>query len=298
MKITAAVLPIAGLGTRFLPLSKVIPKEFFPLNSKPVIQYIVEEALEAGVKKIIFVVSPDKEKFLNKYFKEDKELLKLLKERKKNSAIETLKSIPKIKYEYVIQKEPYGDGDAILKAEKLVGKKPFLVLFGDDISFNENGPLMAEQLVKTFEEIKKPLLCLYKKPKKELFAYGVPKVTTKLSLLPSSSLQLPSSSLRGRSPKQSLCQIEDIVEKPEKNPPSSFALVGKYILTPEIFYYLKKEPLHNGEIGLAYALQDMIKDGKDVFGIEAEGKWLECGTKEKWFQAFLYLTKRPKKTIH
>lgn len=278
MKIDTAVLPIAGLGTRFLPLSKAIPKEFFPLDSKPVIQYIVEEALAAGVKKIIFVVSPDKERFLNKYFKEDKELLKLLKKRKKTSAIEALNSIPKIKYEYVFQKEPRGDGDAILKTEKLVGKKPFLVFFGDDISFNENGPLMAEQLVRAFEKIQKPLLCLYKKPKKELSSYGVPKI----------------SDIRGKFANISdkLVQISDIVEKPEKNPPSSFALVGKYILTPEVFYYLKKETPHNGEIGLAYALQDMIKDGKDVFGLEVAGKWLECGTMEKWIKTFFYLAKK------
>jgi len=271
MKVDTAVLPIAGLGTRFLPLSKAVPKEFIPLVTKPVIQYIVEEALAAGIKKIIFVVSPDKEKFLNKYFKKDKELLKLLKERKKTSAIEALNSIPKIKYEYVTQKEPRGDGDAILKAEKLVGKKPFLVLFGDDLAYNENGPLMTEQLVRTFNKIQKPLLCLYKKQKDELFAYGVPKIRD----------------IRGK-----LAEISDIIEKPQANPPSNFALVGKYILTPDIFYYLKKEEPHNGEIGLAYALQDMIKDGKKVFGLQVEGKWLECGTMDKWIQSFLYLNKK------
>jgi len=268
MKITTAVLPIAGLGTRFLPLSKVIPKEFFPLGPKPVVQHIIEEVLEAGVKKIIFVISPEKEKFLNNYFQEDKELLKLLRKRKKTSAIEALKSVPKIKYEYVFQRKPHGDGDAILKAEKLVGNKPFLVLFGDDLAYNENGPLMAEQLVRTFNKIQKPLLCLYKKQKDELFAYGVPKIRD----------------IRGK-----LAEISDIIEKPQANPPSNFALVGKYILTPDIFYYLKKEEPHNGEIGLAYALQDMIKDGKKVFGLQVEGKWLECGTMDKWIQSFTYM---------
>ena len=268
MQITTAVLPIAGLGTRFLPLSKVIPKEFFPLGLKPVIQHIIEEVLEAGVKKIIFVISPEKEKFLNNYFQEDKELLKLLRKRKKTSAIEALKSVPKIKYEYVFQRKPHGDGDAILKAEKLVGNKPFLVLFGDDLAYNENGPLMAKQLVESFSKVRKPLLCLYKKSKKELSSYGVPKIRD----------------IRGK-----LAEISDIIEKPQANPPSNFALVGKYILTPDIFYYLKKEEPHNGEIGLAYALQDMIKDGKKVFGLQVEGKWLECGTMDKWIQTFTYM---------
>jgi len=155
-----------------------------------------------------------------------------------------------------------------------LAKKPFLVLFGDDVSLNGNGPLMAEQLVRTFKKIQKPLICLYKKPKKELSSYGVPKI----------------SGINGR-----LAKITDIVEKPEKNPPSNFALVGKYVLTPEVFYYLRKEAPHNGEIGLAFALQDMIKDGKEIFGLETDGEWLECGSKEKWIQSFLYLAQMKKK---
>lgn len=277
MKIDTAVLPIAGLGTRFLPLSKAVPKEFFPLVSKPVIQYIVEEALSAGAKKIIFVISPDKKEILKKYFDDSEELLKLFKKRKKEKAIKELNSIPKIKYNYVLQKNPRGDGDAILKAEKLVGKKPFLVLFGDDVSFNTNGPLMAEQLVKAFEKIQKPLLCLYKKSKKELSSYGVPKI---------SKISKRFAEIDG------LVKINDLVEKPAKNPPSNFALVGKYILTPEIFSYLKKETPHNGEIGLAFALKNMLEDKKEIFGLQVQGEWLECGSKEKWLNSFLYLAKK------
>ena len=162
--IKKAVIPIAGLGTRFLPLSKVIPKEFFPLGTKPTVQYAVEEALRAGVEEIIFVVSPKKKgifkKYILKYFKEEKELLKILRKRKKKKAIKALGEIPKIKYRYIFQKKPLGDGDAILRTEKLIGNEPFLVLFGDDISWGEEG--MPSQLVKTFEKVKKPLLCLYK----------------------------------------------------------------------------------------------------------------------------------------
>jgi len=286
MKIDTAVLPIAGLGTRFVPLSKVIPKEFFPLGSKPIIQYIVEEALEAGIKKIVFVISPEKkeifEKYILKYFKEDPDLLRILKKRKKKAAIEALNSVPKIskacfsrstqkiKYEYTVQQKPLGDGDAILKAEKFARNKPFLVLFGDDISFNKKGAQMATQLVKTFEKIQKPLLCLYRKPEKELFAYGVPEIRE----------------IRGR-----LVQIRNLIEKPKKNPPSNFAIVGKYILTPDIFFYLKKIKLHNGEIILANAIKEMIKDKKEVLGLVVRGKWLECGTREEWIKNFIFLAK-------
>lgn len=283
-KIKTAVLPIAGLGTRFLPLSKVIPKEFFPLGSKPVIQYIVEEALEAGVEKIIFVISPEKkeifEKYILKYFKEDSDLLSILKKRKKQEAIEALNSIPKIDWEYTIQKKPLGDGDAILKAEKFVNSGPFLVLFGDDISYNPGGPSMAVQLVKAFEKIQKTILCLYKMPKERLSSYGVPKVK-----------KIRADQCKSNT---NIYKIEDLVEKPKENPPSRFACVGKWLLTPEIFYYLKKTKSQNGEILLANALRDMLKDEKEIFGVEAQGKWLECGTKESWMESFLYLAKNSK----
>lgn len=269
--IKKAVIPIAGLGTRFLPLSKVIPKEFFPLGSKPVIQYIIEEALEAGIREIIFVISPEKKEifknYIIRYFEKENGLLKILKKRGKTQAIKALRNIPKIKYQYIIQKKPLGDGDAILKAEKLVGKEPFLVLFGDDVSYGKEG--MPSQMVRIFKKIKKTLLCLYKMPRKKLSSYGVPKVKK----------------IRNR-----LYQIEDLIEKPKESPPSNFALVGNYILTPDIFFYLKKIKPKNGEIILANAIKEKIKDKKDVFGIEAEGKWLECGDKEKWIKSFIFLT--------
>lgn len=270
-----AVVPIAGLGTRFLPLSKVLPKEFFPLGTKPVIQYIVEEALGAGIKEIIFVISPEKKEifqnYILKYFREEKQLLNILKKRKKQKAIEDLKSIPKIKYKYTIQKKPLGDGDAILKAEKLVGKEPFLVLFGDDVSWGKES--FPFQLIKTFKKIKKPLLCLYKMPKRKLAAYGVPEV---------------------KKIKDGLYRIENLIEKPQEKPPSSFALVGNYVLTPEIFSYLKKIEPQNGEIILANAIKKEIEEKKNICGLEVRGKWLECGDKEKWIKSFLFISKRKK----
>lgn len=274
MKIDTAVLPIAGLGTRFLPLSKVIPKEFFPLGEKPVLQYIIEEAVEAGIEKFIFVISPEKkeifEKYILKYFREDNKLLSILKKRKKRKAVKSLNAIPKIKYSYVVQDNPRGDGDAVLRAEKFVKNKPFLVLFGDDVSFNKKGSQMASQMIESFEKTGKTLLCLYKKPKEELSAYGVPQISKINS---------------------KLVKISDIAEKPKKDIPSDFAVVGKYVLTPEIFSYLKKTKAVNGDVFLANSIKKMIEDGKEVFGLAVEGKWLECGTKEKWLKSFIYLSK-------
>jgi len=272
-KVKIAVMPMAGIGTRFFPISRLIPKEFLPVGFKPMIHYIVEEAILAGVEKIIFVVSPYKEKFFNyylkSYFSEDKELLKSLEKEKKDKIIKTLQNIPKPKIEVVIQPKPLGTGDAILRAESKVKDEPFLVLFGDDISsYPKEGP-MAVQLVKKYQEVKAPLLCLYKKPNKELYAYGVPKVVK----------------CRG---KKDLYKIVDIIEKPTEKPPSNFALVGKYILTPAVFNYLKKLRKKSKEIPLTDAFKLMIEDGRDIFGLAVKGKWIECGTKEKWLEAFKY----------
>jgi len=266
-----AVIPIAGLGTRFLPLSKTIPKEFLPLDSKPVIHYIVEEALEAGVKEFVFVISPEKKEvfknYILKYFQgEKKELTKILKERSKKEALEALKGIPKIKFHSILQKKQKGDGDAILKAEKFLKNEPFLVLFGDDVSYGKEK--FPSQLVAAFEKNKKTFLCLYKLPKEKLSAYGVPRVK-KIG--------------------KGLYKIADVIEKPKGNPPSNFALVGNYIFTPEIFFYLKKIKPKNGEILLVEAIKKEIEDKKDVFGLPVRGKWLECGDKEKWMKSFLFL---------
>jgi UTP--glucose-1-phosphate uridylyltransferase len=269
-----AILPIAGLGTRFLPLSKTVPKEFLPLDSKPVIHYIVEEAIQAGVKEFIFIISPEKREIFKKYIieyfcKEKSDLIKILKERKKEEAIEILKNIPKIKWKVAIQKEPKGDGDAILRAEKFIKNEAFLVLFGDDLSFGKKSfPL---QLVEAYQKYQKPILCLYRLSKKSLFAYGVPKVKK----------------IKGK-----VFKILDIIEKPKENPPSSFAIVGNYLLTPEIFKFLKKTPLFKGELILANALKKMIEEGKEILGIEVSGKWLECGDLKKWMQSFLFLAKK------
>jgi UTP--glucose-1-phosphate uridylyltransferase len=271
--IKKAVIPIAGLGTRFLPLSKIIPKEFFPLNSKPIIQYIIDEALQAGAKELIFVVSPEKKEifkdYILKYFQEERKLISILRKRKKKQAIKALREIPKIKYKYIIQKKPLGDGDAILRAERLINGEPFLVLFGDDVSFGKEG--IASQLAKVFKKTGKPLFSFYKMPKKKLSSYGVPKV---------------------KKIKERLYRVEDLIEKPKGTPPSNFAIVGKYVLTPDIFFYLKKTATQYGEIILLNALKEKIRDKKEVWGIEVEGKWLECGDIEKWKKSFIYLAKK------
>jgi len=272
MEITKAILPIAGLGTRFLPLSKVLPKELWPLVDIPAIQYIVEEAKASGIKQIIFVINPEKKVVLD-YFKRSPKLEKILKEKKRDQFLKELKNLTdlcqNLSFSYVLQKKPLGDGHAVLQAKKIVGQEPVAGLWGDDIVDSKVPCLL--QLTKIFKTCQKPVIALYRLPKEKLPFYGIVGVEK----------------IANR-----LYKIKKIVEKPTPEAaPSDLAIVGKYILTSEVFGYLKKaKPSEKGEIFLSETFDKMIKDGKIIYGYEIEGKWLECGNKLGWLESHLYLS--------
>jgi UTP--glucose-1-phosphate uridylyltransferase len=282
MVIKKAIIPIAGLGTRFLPLSKEVPKELWPLVDKPVLQYVVEEAIASGIKEIIFVSRPEKKIVWDYFAKADKELERILKERKKEEILKELKDFEKIfkeisftslvSFEQVYQKKPLGDGHAIFQAKKKLKKEAVAVLFGDDV-IEAKEPVL-KQMIKVFQKYKKPVLGLAKVPKEKISSYGV----------------ISGKKLKGR-----IYRIEKIVEKP-KEPPSNLAIVGRYLLTPEVFEYLKKTGFDKtGEIRLAETLEKMIEEKKEVLGYEFEGKWLECGNKINYLKSLIYLSlKHPK----
>jgi UTP--glucose-1-phosphate uridylyltransferase len=268
--IKKVLLPIAGLGTRFLPLSKELPKEFWPLADIPVIQYIVEEARDSGAKEIVFIISPEKKIIFN-YFKESEKVEKILKERNKGPLIEKLKefkdSFKDVSFSYVVQRKPLGDGHAILQADEKIGNNPCGVLFGDDVVSFKN-PCLG-QLDNIFRNYKKPVIAIRKVPKEMIPSYGILEVEK----------------IANR-----LYKIKKIVEKPSiEEAPSDFAIVGKYILTPDVFCYLKMagRPSKGKEMILADAFQRMIKDGKSIYGYEFEGDWLECGNKINWMKSNL-----------
>lgn len=271
--IKKAVIPVAGLGTRFLPLSKALPKELFPLVDKPAIQYIIEEAQASGIKEIIFVNRLDKKDSFIKYFKRAPELEKLLKARKKNDLYQELKNLRKItdnlSFSYALQKEPLGDGHAILQAKKLTKKEPCAVLFGDDIVESKT-PCLA-QLIKVFNKYQAPIIALARLPKDKLFSYGV----------------VEAEKIGPR-----LYKIKRIVEKPSPGKaPSNLAIAGKYIINPQIFSALKNDPEKGkGEIKLASAFNEIIKKGFTVYGYEFDGKWLECGNKLAYLKSNIYLS--------
>ena len=274
MEIKKVIIPVAGLGTRFLPLSRAIPKEFFPLVDKPVIQYIIEEIKKSGIKEAVFVVRPGQKTILN-YFKKSPELEKLLVKRKKQNILKELKDFEEtfegISFSFAVQKKPLGDGHAILQAAKQIEQGPVAVLFGDDIVDSDTPALM--QLMNIFKTCNAPVVALKELPREKVPAYGAVAVE-KIA--------------------HSLYKIKKIIEKPEPSQiPSNLVVVGKYILTPEVFGYLKKaQPSKRGEIILAEVFDKMLSDGKIIYGYELKGEWLECGDKLKWLKSFLYLSLR------
>lgn len=270
--IKKVIIPAAGLGTRFLPLSKVVSKELWPLVDIPVIQYIILEAVNSGIEEIIFVLGPGNKKILD-YLKPSPEIEKILKKRKRDELLEKFKNFEdlfkNISFNYVVQKKPLGDGQAILQAEKLVEDEPVACLFADDVV--ESSEPSLSQLLKIFRTCQKPVISLYRLPREKLSAYGVVDVEK----------------IANR-----LFKVKGIVEKPLiEEAPSDLCIVGKYILTPEVFEYLKKAKTNEkGEIILAEVLAKMLKDGKVIYGYQLEGKWLECGTKLEWLKSHLYLS--------
>ncbi|MCX6722125.1 MAG: sugar phosphate nucleotidyltransferase [Candidatus Staskawiczbacteria bacterium] len=265
------IIPVAGLGTRFLPLSMVTSKEFFPLVDKPIIQYIIEEVKKSGIKEVVFVTSPG-QKTIFHYFQKSPELEKTLIKRKKDKILAELKSFEEvfdgISFSHVVQKTPLGDGHAILQAARRLEKEPVAVSFGDDIVDSEE-PAIA-QLMNIFKTCGTPVIALKSLPREKIPAYAgltVEKIANRLY------------------------KIKKITEKPSPEEiTSDLTIVGKYILTPEVFTYLKKaKPSKKGEIILAEVFDKMLDDGKIIYGYELKGEWLECGDKTKWLKSFFYL---------
>ena len=275
--INKAIILIAGMGTRFLPISKAVPKELLPLVDKPMVQYLLEEALLSGIKEVVFVVSPGKKKEIVDYFKKSPKLEKILKDRKEEDILERINHLEEISnnisFSFVIQKEPLGDGHAILQARKLINE-PCGVFYTDDI-IDTKTPCLA-QLIQIFKTTQKPMLALKKLPAEKLSHYGVADVEKIASRV---------------------FKIKEIVEKPSfGQAPSDLAVIGRYIITPEVFDYIKKQtPNKKGELILAEAFSLMIKEGKIVYGHEIDGQWLECGDIARYLQSSLYFALKHQK---
>ncbi len=264
-KIRKAVLPVAGLGTRFLPATKTVPKEMFPIVDKPSIQYIVEEAVQSGIEQIIFVNARGKEA-IEDYFLKDHPQGKLLAE---VQALAKLASIVTVR-----QKKPLGLGHAILCAKDLVGNEPFAVLLGDDL-VDASTPCIR-QLMRIFEEEKSSVIALMNVEKNQTPLYGI-----------------ADASQRKTNPR--VYDIKTLVEKPpQEKAPSTLAIIGRYVLTPEIFPILEDLSVgQGGEIQLTDALVKLAMVQK-VLGYQYEGLRFDAGDKFGFLEANIYYAlKRP-----
>jgi len=256
--IQKAILPVAGFGTRFLPASKAQPKEMLPIVDKPIVQYLVEEAVASGIKDVIFVTGRGK-RAIEDHFDHSFELEHNLVEKGKHNFLKEIANISNLaNFIYVRQPLPFGDGHAILCAKKLIGsREPFAVLFGDDI-VDSKIPCI-KQMMAIFGKYGDPVVALERVPRKDVSKYGVV-----------SSVKI----------EERTYQIKDVIEKPTiKEAPSNLIVVGKYILTPDIFNFLEKlEKSGKKEIRLADALGLMLKK-RPVYGYEFKGKRYDCGSK-------------------
>ncbi len=272
MKIRKAVIPVAGLGTRFLPATKTVPKELLPIVDVPSIQYVVQEAVDAGIQEIIFVTGRGKDG-IEDHFDEAPELEQILAERGQTEMVAMLRRIAEMtEVVSVRQKKPLGLGHAVLCARDLVGNEPFAVMLADDLIDSEVPCI--RQLLEIFEEKKESVIALMKVPEEEVHRYGV---------------------IRGKEVNKGLYQVEATVEKPPaREAPSRMAIIGRYILRPEIFAILENLPAgKGGEIQLTDGLSQLVQDRK-VFGCEFQGERYDIGDKLGFVRATVaYALKRP-----
>ena len=269
MKIRKAVFPVAGLGVRFIPATKTMPKEMLPIVDKPILQYAVEEAFDAGIEEIIFVNS-ERKKGLENHFKTDLYLEGFLQDKGKHDLLKQVKEIvPKYgKVETVIQDKPLGLGHAIWCAKDIVGNEPFAVILADDVIQNKVSAL--SQMVEQFNEFKSSIIAAMEVEKDQTNKYGILDFNDKGT---------------------DIFKIKGMVEKPSPDKaPSNFAVVGRYILTPEIFDFLEKKKIGaGGEIQLTDAIAELL-DIQSVYGYKFKGTRFDCGDKAGYQMANLAFT--------
>jgi len=264
MKVRKAVFPAAGLGTRFLPATKAQPKEMLPLVDKPMIQYVVEEAVASGLSEIIIVTGRGK-RAIEDHFDAAFELEYYLNDRGKTEELAQIKTISELaSVSYVRQKEPLGLGHAILCARSLVGNEPFAVFLGDDIIGAAPSPCMR-QLLDVAERYQGPVIAVQRVPRERIHQYGV---------------------IAARPVESRVHEILDLVEKPQaQEAPSDLAIIGRYVLPPELFEILGETPAdRRGEIQLTDALRT-LRRRRPMYAVEFEGIRYDTGDKLGFLKA-------------
>ncbi|WP_457621406.1 UTP--glucose-1-phosphate uridylyltransferase GalU [Persephonella sp.] len=266
LQVKKAVIPVAGFGTRFLPATKATPKEMMPIVDKPIIQYIVEEAVKSGIDTIIFVTGRHK-RAIEDHFDYAPELEYTLEKSGKDEYVNIIREISDMaNFVYIRQKEQLGLGHAILTAQHVIGNEPFAVLLGDELIINEEQPGI-KQLIEVYQRFGKSVLGTTEVPKEETYKYGI---------------------VEGTEIENGIRLVNYLVEKPEpEEAPSTSAIIGRYILTPNIFDALKKTPFgKGGELQLTDALMTLRKE-EVVYAKDIEGIRHDTGNKLGYIKAII-----------
>ena len=270
--IRQAIIPLAGLGTRLLPLTSVLAKELLPINGKPGIEYIIDECIEAGVKEIIFIISKKKE-IIKKYFSNDKFYKQIIKNKKDKRIIKEYKKIKKYKkmIKFVYQNKPKGTGDAVLKTKKYIKDKFFLMLLPDDLITRSN---CSKDMISIHNKKKCSVMASMVVNKKTVNRWGIYSKKSKID--------------------KNNFYIKDVVEKPDlKSAPSNNAVIGRYILPKKIFQKIENQKKgKGGEIHITDSIRKLIKEGDNFIGHIFKGKYLDCGTMNGYIKSSLEISKQ------
>lgn len=261
--IRKAVLPVAGLGTRFLPATKASPKEMLPILDKPIIQYAVEEAKKVGIQDFLFITGKHK-RAIEDHFDKAYELEERLRNSGKLELLNKINCFENLNFAFIRQKEPRGLGDAIMYAKPFVNNEPFVVILSDDV-IDPEYPVLQD-MISIYEKTKTPVVALEEVPWSEVSRYGIVSVEKE-----------------GEN-----YLIKDMIEKPEQSQaPSNLAIIGRYILTPDIFRYLEKvEPGKGGEIQLTDAMRLLLQD-TNIYGYVVKCKRFDAGEKLGYIKTIL-----------
>ena len=269
--IKQAIIPLAGLGTRLLPLTSVFAKELLPINGKPGIEYIIDECIEAGIKEIIFIIS-NKKIMIKNYFCNDAFFKKIIKKKKDKRIANEYKKILKYKkmIKFVYQNNPRGTGDAVLKTKKFIKDNYFLMLLPDDLIINKN---CSKSMISVHNKYKSSVMASMNVNKKTVSRWGIYSVKKKIDKFN--------------------FIIQDVIEKPSINKaPSNKAVIGRYILPKIIFKKLSKQKTgKGGEIHITDAIQSLIKSNQNFIGHNFSGKYLDCGTMSGYIKSSLEISK-------
>ena len=269
--IKQAIIPLAGLGTRLLPLTSVFAKELLPINGKPGLEYIIEECIEAGIEEIIFIISK-KKMMIKNYFYNDKFYKNLIKKKKDSRIISEYKKILKYKkmIKFVYQNKPLGTGDAVLKTKKYIKNNFFLMLLPDDLIINSN---CSKAMMKIHNRYKSSVMASMNVNRKAVSRWGIYKLNKKLD--------------------KKNYLIKDVVEKPSVNKaPSNKAIIGRYILPKKIFLkLLQLQPGKGGEIHITDAIKSLIQNNNKFIAHNFSGKYLDCGSMQGYINSTLEIAK-------